>query len=85
MPRRVLVPLAATGSMTFTLYTLHVLALAEGSPFRSDDPMTLWLCHVAVALVVATLWRTQVGRGPLEWLASSLDRAARRAVGGRTA
>jgi hypothetical protein len=81
----VLVPLAAAGSMTFTLYTLHVLALADGSPFLTDDPMVLWLGHVAVALVLATVWRTWVGRGPLEWLASLLDRSARRAVGGRTA
>ncbi len=70
VPRWVLVPLAAIGSMTFTLYTLHVLALADGSPLLNDDPMTLWLGHVVVAMVVATLWRTQVGRGPLEWLAA---------------
>jgi uncharacterized membrane protein len=85
VPRRALLPLAATGSMTFTLYTVHVLALADGSPFLTDDPLTLWLGHVAAAVVLATVWRTQVGRGPLEWLAALLDRAARRAVSGRTA
>ncbi len=85
VPRWVLVPFAAAGSMTFTLYTLHVLALADGSPLRTGDPMTLWLWHVLVALVLATIWRTQVGRGPLEWLASFLDRRTRRAVGGRSA
>ena len=85
LPRWCLVPLAATGSMTYTLYTLHVLALSKDSPFLTEDPLVLWLGHVAVAVVLATLWRTRVGRGPLEWLAAVLDRAARRAVGGRTA
>jgi len=70
------------GSMTFTLYSLHVLALAKGSPFLVEDRRTLWLAHVVVALVVASLWRTSVGRGPLEALAAWLDRRARRAVGG---
>ena len=83
LPRWSYLPLAATGSMTLTLYTAHVLALTKGSPLLLDDPMHLWLTHVAVAVVVATLWRTLVGRGPLEWLAAQADRLARRAVAGR--
>jgi len=82
LPALSLLPLAAVGSMTFTLYSLHVLALAKDSPFLVEDRRTLWLAHVVVALVVASLWRTSVGRGPLEALAAWLDRQARRAVGG---
>ena len=67
--------------MTFTLYSLHVLALAEDSPLLVDDRPTLWLAHVVVALLLASVWRTTVGRGPLEALAAWLDRAARRAAG----
>lgn len=85
LPRRLVLPLAAAGSMTLTLYTAHVLALAEGSPLLVEDRLQLWLLHVAVALVVATLWRSTVGRGPLEALAAWLDRLARRAAGGRRA
>jgi hypothetical protein len=66
--------------MTFTLYTAHVLALSSDSPFLLSDRSELWLVHVAVALVVATLWRTTIGRGPLEALAAWLDRRARRLV-----
>jgi len=84
VPRVALVPLAAVGSMTFTLYTLHVLALAQDSPLLLDDRAQLWWAHVVVALVLATGWRTTLGRGPLEAVAAWLDRTARRLAGGRT-
>jgi hypothetical protein len=80
-PRWLYLPLAATGSMTLTLYTLHVLALADGSPLLvTDDRFALWLGHVITAILLATGWRLQVGRGPLEWLAAMADRLARRLV-----
>jgi hypothetical protein len=86
LPRLVVLPFAAAGSMTLSLYTAHVLALADGSPFLSRDLRTLWLTHVVVALVAATVWRTAVGRGPLEALVAWLSGSARRAVaGGRPA
>jgi hypothetical protein len=85
LPRWSYLPLAATGSMTLTLYTAHVLALTKGSPLLMDDPLHLWLTHVAVAVAVATLWRTLIGRGPLEWLAARADHLARRLVGGASA
>jgi Heparan-alpha-glucosaminide N-acetyltransferase, catalytic len=81
LPRWSYLPLAATGSMTLTLYSAHVLALAHGSPLLNDDPLHLWIGHVIVAIVVATLWRTLIGRGPLEWLAAQADRGARRLPG----
>jgi hypothetical protein len=82
LPRWSYLPLAATGSMTLTLYTAHVLALAKGSPLLLDDRLHLWLAHVVVAAFIATVWRTQIGRGPLEWLAARADKLARRLVGG---
>jgi hypothetical protein len=83
LPRAVLLPFAAAGSMTFSLYTVHVLALSENSPFLTEDRLRLWLLQVAVALAVASVWRSTIGRGPLEALAALLDRAARRAVTSR--
>jgi uncharacterized membrane protein len=83
LPRLPLLPLAAVGSMTFTLYSLHVLALADDSPLLLDDRARLWWAHVLVALVVATAWRSTLGRGPLEALAAWLDRGARRLARGR--
>jgi hypothetical protein len=82
LPRLVLMPFAAAGSMTLTLYTAHVLALSEDSPFLISDRTELWLTHVAVALLFATVWRSTIGRGPLESVSSFLDRSARRAVSG---
>ncbi|MEO6143316.1 MAG: heparan-alpha-glucosaminide N-acetyltransferase domain-containing protein [Dermatophilaceae bacterium] len=83
-PRWVALPLVATGSMTLTLYTVHVLALADGSPLLlTDNRLQLWLAHLTTAMVVATLWRALLGRGPMEGLAAKLDRAARQLVEGR--
>jgi hypothetical protein len=78
-----LAPLAAVGSMTFTLYTLHCLLLAGDSvpgPARQ-----VYLVHVLVTLAVATTWRAWVGRGPLEALAAAAARAAAALVPARTA
>ena len=83
LPRWSYLPLAATGSMTLTLYTAHVLALTKGSPLLMADQLHFWLANVAVAVVVATFWRTLIGRGPLEWLVGLADRTARRLAGGR--
>ncbi len=77
-----LTPLAATGAMTLTLYTGHVVALAAT---RASAPhgLSTWVTHVLVALAAATLWRAVAtalgarGRGPLEALASSAADAAR--------
>jgi hypothetical protein len=72
-------PVAAAGSMTLTLYSAHVLALRTNGPLLLDDRLHLWLLHVAVALVAATIWRLLVGRGPLEgattWISRRLARA----------
>jgi len=74
---RVLWPLAAVGSMTLTLYSLHVVLL--GSALPRDTPNAL-LWHVIVAFVIAVPWRTLVGRGPLEAVAARWAAAARTAV-----
>lgn len=80
LPRMAVLPFAAAGSMTLTLYSAHVLALADGSPFLTDDRAQLWLSHVAVALVLATVWRATVGRGPLEATVAFASGSVRRAV-----
>jgi hypothetical protein len=82
LPRWSYLPLAATGSMTLTIYTAHVLALTKGSPLLMTDQLHFWLANVAVAIVVAAFWRVVIGRGPLEWLFAGADRGARRMAGG---
>ncbi len=73
----VLSPLAAIGSMTFTLYTTHVILLASALPRELEYAVQI---HIAVAFAIAVPWRRYVGRGPLEALAARLARSARAAV-----
>lgn len=86
--RAALLPLAAAGSMTFTLYTLHVLVEtvrnAAAPAETAGAAVTVWLVQVVLALAVATAWRllgrgdpTAPGpRGPLESVAAAASRAA---------
>ncbi|HZG96257.1 MAG TPA: heparan-alpha-glucosaminide N-acetyltransferase domain-containing protein [Mycobacteriales bacterium] len=76
---RLLLPLAAAGSMTLTLYTLHVWLLSTG--WLPDDRETSYTVQVAGALVLATLWRHWFRRGPLEAVVARASSAAGRAVG----
>ena len=75
-----LFPVAAAGSMTLTLYSAHVIALRRDGPLLLDDRLQLWLLHVAVALVAASLWRWLVGRGPLEAVHDASCRRGSRAL-----
>jgi uncharacterized membrane protein len=72
-------PLAAIGSMTFTLYSLHVVLISTVMPDTIPNAL-LW--HVLVALAIAVPWRTYVGRGPLEALAANVAGGAADAVRG---
>jgi uncharacterized membrane protein len=75
---RLLIPLAAAGSMTLTLYTVHVVLLS--SSLLPAEPTTSYAIQVAAALAVALLWRRWVGRGPLEAVIARASRQARRAM-----
>ena len=71
---RLLVPLAAVGSMPLTLYSVHVWVLHATD---TTDPTRYYLLQVGAALVVAPLWRRFVGRGPLEAALAAVGRAVR--------
>ncbi|MET0191315.1 MAG: hypothetical protein ABW212_20115, partial [Pseudonocardia sediminis] len=81
----VLVPLAAAGSMTLTLYTASILFM--NSPLDTFEPVPGYLLQVVAALAFGLVWARLVGRGPVEALVSRLAHAARdRArTGARTA
>ncbi|MDS1270993.1 heparan-alpha-glucosaminide N-acetyltransferase domain-containing protein [Lipingzhangella sp. LS1_29] len=74
---RLVYPLAAVGSMALSVYVGHLVAIAvigaspwEGVPFRLE-------IFVFGALVLATLWRVVLGKGPLErLLAAAADQGA---------
>ena len=59
--------------MTLTLYTIHVVALAQ--PWGEWDSVSYYLTHVVVALVFATLWLHVLPRGPLEGLVHTVSSA----------
>lgn len=83
VPKLLLLPLAAAGSMTLTLYTAHVLSVADGSPLLAMSPRTLWVVELIVGVAAATLWRLRVGQGPLEAVSAAAGRAGRALVGDR--
>jgi uncharacterized membrane protein len=70
-------PLAAAGSMTLTLYSLHLLMLS--SPFVPGG-MSGFLIQTATVVVFALAWSRYHARGPLEDIVARLTGATRRAV-----
>jgi uncharacterized membrane protein len=70
-------PLAAAGSMTLTLYSLHLLLLS------APELPGGWQGFVLQSVVVVTfalVWSRNHARGPLEEIVARLSGAARRAV-----
>jgi len=80
---RWMVPLAWVGSMTLTLYTVHVLAVAAAP--ATEHPGTVWAIQVVVAFAIAAYWRSSSPRGPIEQLVAWPAQRAAAAVraGGR--
>ena len=67
-------PVAAVGSMTLTLYTLHVLSLAGFVP--NDQTQQWYVAQVVIALVVAPLWLMRFRRGPIEEIVHDVSTTA---------
>lgn len=74
----VLIPLAAAGSMTLTLYTAHVWGLSTG--LLPADPYTSYLLQVIIVLAFAGLWWFTRSRGPIEDVIARLAGLARRSA-----
>lgn len=66
---RWIAPVAATGTLALTAYSVHILviALLGDEVFRQRSNVRL-TAFIVVTLVAATLWRRLLGRGPLEAL-----------------
>ena len=77
-------PIAAAGSMTLTLYCLHLVMLS--SPFLPDDDLAALLVHVLIVVSFALVWSRSHVRGPLEDVVAQATGAVRRWVlsAGRT-
>ncbi|CAL9570268.1 hypothetical protein SUDANB121_04851 [Nocardiopsis dassonvillei] len=66
--RLVMYPLTSVGRMPLTVYTGHLLAIALIVSAAGYEFQTPWLLEKFIlwSLVLATLWRLVVGRGPAE-------------------
>lgn len=73
---RLLAPLAATGALALTVYTAQVVVIAVLGPAVVHDADNDVLVRFVVAtLVLTTLWRVTLGRGPLERVLHSTSTA----------
>jgi Protein of unknown function (DUF418) len=77
--RFVLYPVAAAGGMALTLYTAQAIGLAvlrqivSGGAEHWFYPDATLAVLAGSALLIATLWRRFIGRGPLEWLLARIS------------
>jgi uncharacterized membrane protein YeiB len=69
-------PMASVGAMALTVYTAQIVAIRIGE-LDSSGGWGLWARFAVSALVLASVWRLRLGRGPLERLLTwSSSRAA---------
>lgn len=73
-------PVAAAGTMTLTLYTVHVIVMAQSWGHGRGDTIAYYAAHAVVALLAATLWLRRFRRGPLEELVHRISTAVARRV-----
>ncbi len=81
--RRLVVPLAALGSMPLTAYATHIVAIRLlTDPWDYLEDNQTWLIFVISLVLGCTLWALLWGRGPLErltgWAARALSAAPTR-------
>jgi uncharacterized membrane protein YeiB len=74
---RLLYPLASVGALALSVYTAQIVALAVLDVEFAED-WGRWVRFTLTALLLATVWRLRLGRGPLERL---LTWSSRRAAG----
>jgi hypothetical protein len=76
---RVFSPFTAIGAMTLTLYSAHcIVMMLEVLP--EDQPVvSLWI-HIVAFMVFALMWRSSMGKGPLEAIISEASDWTRQRV-----
>ena len=73
---RLTYPLASVGALALSVYTAQIVAIAVLDAQSSND-WGLWVRFTLTTLLLATVWRLRLGRGPLERLLTwSSQRAA---------
>jgi uncharacterized membrane protein YeiB len=64
---RLLYPLASVGALALSVYTAQIVVIRVLEVDSSDDWGT-WVRFTVTALLLASVWRLRLGRGPLERL-----------------
>jgi hypothetical protein len=80
---RLLAPLTAVGALALSVYAGHIVVLAllpSGVPWQLTDPWPLTIAFGIGAIAFAWVWRSTIGRGPLEGM---IHNVSVRAAGGR--
>lgn len=75
-----LYPLIAAGSMTLTLYTVHLLLFSFFGDSIENAPIIWFIVQVAAALLGAAAWQLIVEKGPLESMVSKFCRFVSRTL-----
>ena len=76
--RRLLWPVGVAGTMTLTIYSVHLVVL--NTSLLSDNDAVLYGELVTGALAFAVVWHRLMGQGPLERVVAMASGHARRAV-----
>lgn len=74
-----LTPVSATGAMSLTVYSLHIVYIAVLGVDAVWNPVSNWplIWLVLVTLIFATLWQLTLGQGPFERLLRRMIRPPR--------
>lgn len=77
---KILYPISAVGSMSLSAYSIHIVAIwaIPALVFPESLWPLVWL--ILTALVLCSLWRRFLGRGPLERLLYNASRKAARII-----
>lgn len=76
---RVFSPFAAIGAMSLTVYSAHCVFLTLEIADESRPMVSLWV-QVISFMLFALLWRSSMGRGPLETIISDASDRVRKRV-----
>jgi uncharacterized membrane protein len=76
---KVFSPFAAIGAMTLTLYSAHCILLTIDVLDEERPMISVWV-QVISFMLFAVLWRSAIGKGPLETIISEASDGVRRRV-----
>ncbi|MGO1471245.1 MAG: heparan-alpha-glucosaminide N-acetyltransferase domain-containing protein [Flaviflexus sp.] len=77
---KLLYPIGAVGAMSLTAYSTHIVAVWAIPALVFPESMAPLLWHLLTTMIVCSLWKFVIGRGPLEWLLYRVSQKAARII-----